>query len=139
MPYTPPSAKRERTKPGKFSESCGMETRVAVLSSWGPGGALRRRCLPHTGTLRAWAPRQRDCPCALSSQGPRSPGHRQVLRSTWRPCLPLCSARHIPSAGGAARVLPDARQLRDQPARELTPVPAQGRGPEGHRRAPHLR
>lgn len=83
---------------------------MAVLSSWGPGGALRRRCLPHTGTLRAWAPRQRDCPCALLSQGPRSPGYRQVLRGTWSPCLPLCSARPITSAGGAARDLPDARR-----------------------------
>lgn len=61
---------------------------MAVLSSWGPGGALRRRCLPHTGTLQAWAPSQLGCRCALSSQGPRSPGHLQVLCSTWRPCLP---------------------------------------------------
>lgn len=84
---------------------------MAVLSSWGPGGALGRRCLPHTGTLQAWAPGQRGCICTPSSQGPNSPGHRQVLRGTWRPPhpLPLCSARPITSAVGAARVLPDAR------------------------------
>lgn len=105
----PPRTKWERTKPGTLSE------RVAVLSSWGPGGALRRRCLPHTGTLWAWAPGPLGCRCALSSQGPCRRGHRQVLRGTWRPCLPLCSARPITSAGEAAWVSPmPGGQLRDQ-------------------------
>lgn len=84
---------------------------MAVLSSRAPGGALGRRCLPHTGTLRAWAPGQRGCRCALLSQGPRSPSHRQVLRGTWRPCACLCAALGpSTSSGGAARVLPDARR-----------------------------
>lgn len=55
---------------------------MAVLSSWGPGGALLRRCLPYTGTLQAWAPGQFGCRCALSSEslqpGP-PPGAPQYL------------------------------------------------------------
>lgn len=72
----------------------------------------------------------------------RVPVARATARCSVVPGAPAClCAAFGPSPAQAG--LPGSSpmpggQLRDQPARELTPVPAQRRGPEGHRRAPHL-
>lgn len=72
----------------------------------------------------------------------RVPAARATARCSAVPGAPACLCAALgpsPTQAGLPRSSPmPGEQLRDQPARELTPVPAQGRGPEGHRRAPHL-
>lgn len=73
----------------------------------------------------------------------RVPAARATARCSAVPGAPACLCAALgpsPAQAGLPGSSPmPGGQLRDQPARELTPVPAQGRGPEGHRRAPHLR